>query len=807
MKKLTLLLLVIVPVFLTNAQQLYFTSTGGQMPGNILSIDADSSDNLFTTTSQGKIFRSSDNGVNWQSLYQTDFFLIPKLNVISNQEIFAFGTVNQILYSLDGGNNWELRGTGIKPFDDVLTITRTQSGKLLSGAKTDCLSCDGGGIYSSTDNGQTWIFVDLLNNYINSIITGFNNKIMAAGGGGVFVSTDDGVSWQLKNSGMQPYEFIKYLTLSDDSSIFATTEMYGGLMYKSMDEGETWIECNSGLPNDEVSGLESINNILFVSYKNAGIYRSTNSGTNWELISLQIPNFEFNALSKTTDGKILSATSGGVFYSQNLGADWIKPNNSITHLEITSINFTNNSNLFVGTNNGGIFRSTDRGQNWEQYELINTDNGYDVNGIEYHSDNNIYASVHGYVINKSLFVSTNSGNSWSHIGVGNNTQYGLTTLYIDQTDKIYCGEFSKFFWTTNAGVQWVNQPCSFSWIKDMVSNGNGIVLAGTYGNGIYRSTNNGIGFIESGLANSNVRAVAVDKLGVFYAGSEGLYKSTDNGVTWIEIIPPSTISTVYDIKVSNNNIILAAGRGLFISSDDGVTWQSVQSGVENTYLTCISLDSLDNVYVGSNNGVYLLNEPVPVEFLTLSFSVIDNVVTLNWATATETNNFGFNVERKQVFSQQSAVGNEEWEIVSFINGHGTTTEIKSYSFKDENLSAGKYQYRLKQIDFDGTFEYSKIIEAEILPPLKFSLEQNYPNPFNPSTSIQYTIPSRQFVSLKIFNALGEEIATLVNEEKSAGNHTIEFKPESSIKNLVSGVYLYQLKAGEFIQTRKMILLK
>src|SRR5690606_38401364 len=108
MKKLTLLLLVIVLGFLSNAQQLYFTSIGGQMPGNILSIDADSSGNLFTTTSQGKIFRSSDNGVNWQSLYQSSLFLFPKLNVISNEEIFAFGTVNQIIYSSDSGNNWEL---------------------------------------------------------------------------------------------------------------------------------------------------------------------------------------------------------------------------------------------------------------------------------------------------------------------------------------------------------------------------------------------------------------------------------------------------------------------------------------------------------------------------------------------------------------------------------------------------------------------------------------------------------------------------------------------------------------------------
>ncbi|MFZ1520273.1 MAG: T9SS type A sorting domain-containing protein [Ignavibacteriaceae bacterium] len=190
---------------------------------------------------------------------------------------------------------------------------------------------------------------------------------------------------------------------------------------------------------------------------------------------------------------------------------------------------------------------------------------------------------------------------------------------------------------------------------------------------------------------------------------------------------------------------------------------------------------------------------VPVELLSFSSSVVDDDVTLNWTTATETNNSGFQVERRKTLEARS----EEWENLGFVNGNGTTTETKSYSYNDENLSAGKYQYRLKQIDFDGTFEYSNIAEAEILPPARFSLEQNYPNPFNPSTSIQYAIASKQFVQLKVFDILGKEITTLVNEEKSAGNHKIEF----NASNLSSGIYYYKITAGEFVQTRKMILLK
>ncbi|HRB41009.1 MAG TPA: T9SS type A sorting domain-containing protein, partial [Bacteroidia bacterium] len=187
-------------------------------------------------------------------------------------------------------------------------------------------------------------------------------------------------------------------------------------------------------------------------------------------------------------------------------------------------------------------------------------------------------------------------------------------------------------------------------------------------------------------------------------------------------------------------------------------------------------------------------------------------ITLNWQTATETNNQGFQIERRKTQNDS----NEDWNSIGFVNGNGTTTEPQSYSFADKNLEAGKFQYRLKQIDFDGTFEYSNVIEVEIVPPLKFSLEQNYPNPFNPVTTIKYTIPTPPsssplakgrnevgFVTLKVYDVLGKEVATLVNEEKPSGHYEINF----DASNLASGIYYYQLRAGEFVETKKMTLLK
>jgi hypothetical protein len=145
----------------------------------------------------------------------------------------------------------------------------------------------------------------------------------------------------------------------------------------------------------------------------------------------------------------------------------------------------------------------------------------------------------------------------------------------------------------------------------------------------------------------------------------------------------------------------------------------------------------------------------------------------------------------------------EWKKIGFVNGNGTTIEQHSYSYNDQNLSAGKYQYRLKQIDFDGSFEYSNIVEVEINFPDEFSLSQNYPNPFNPSTTIKYSIPSSEFVKLKVFDVLGNEVATLVNEEKPKGIYKVDFNGA----NLSSGIYFYTLQAGQFSETKKLILMK
>jgi hypothetical protein len=186
---------------------------------------------------------------------------------------------------------------------------------------------------------------------------------------------------------------------------------------------------------------------------------------------------------------------------------------------------------------------------------------------------------------------------------------------------------------------------------------------------------------------------------------------------------------------------------------------------------------------------------LPVELKSFTASVSKSDVLLNWSTATEINNQGFEIQR-------SKAGND-YEQIGYVPGHGTTTEIQTYSYTDLKVASGNYTYRLKQIDFNGTFDYSDEVAVEVTAPVEFALEQNYPNPFNPSTVIKYSIPTEGFVNLAVYNLLGKEVALLVNGVQEAGRYEINF----DASKLASGIYVYSLKSGSFNSVKKMLLMK
>ena len=187
---------------------------------------------------------------------------------------------------------------------------------------------------------------------------------------------------------------------------------------------------------------------------------------------------------------------------------------------------------------------------------------------------------------------------------------------------------------------------------------------------------------------------------------------------------------------------------------------------------------------------------IPVELTSFSASVSGKAVTLNWATATELNNRGFEIQRK--------FGNGGFEAVTFIKGKGTTTKRTEYQYVDQSVAKGLNTYRLKQVDLNGSFSYSKEIEVNIgLTPLTFNVEQNYPNPFNPNTTIRFTLAQNGPVSLSVYNVVGEQVRSIINNEtKEAGTYNINF----DASELPSGLYIYTLRQGQQVASKKMILI-
>lgn len=215
-------------------------------------------------------------------------------------------------------------------------------------------------------------------------------------------------------------------------------------------------------------------------------------------------------------------------------------------------------------------------------------------------------------------------------------------------------------------------------------------------------------------------------------------------------------------------------------------------------LTIIPEHSADPRTAGSTtyfDNVEFVHAPIPVEFTSFRASVGDNGVELTWTTATELNNVGFDIERR-------AADATRFDKIGFVKGQGTTTNVSSYTFVDKD-AAGKLYYRLKQVDQNGSFDFSKTIEVDATKLVKFELSQNYPNPFNPTTTITYSIPQNIFVTLKIYNILGSEVAELVNGQVDAGIHKVNF----NAYNFNSGVYFYTIKAGNFSETKKLTLMK
>lgn len=216
---------------------------------------------------------------------------------------------------------------------------------------------------------------------------------------------------------------------------------------------------------------------------------------------------------------------------------------------------------------------------------------------------------------------------------------------------------------------------------------------------------------------------------------------------------------------------------------------------EEWYIEIGGIDRTNPIFNPGITGEVLL----PVELSSFTAKLLSNKINLNWQTKTETNNYGFEIERKITKSTSS----ENWGKIGFISGSGNSNSPKNYNFIDKiPVGGSKFTYRLKQIDMNGKFKYSNEVDIELLPD-KFTLYQNYPNPFNPTTNINVALPLAGKVNLTVFNVLGEKVGEIFDGFLEEGIHSFQFNGE----DLAAGIYIYRLHADNFTQVKKMQLVK
>lgn len=714
-------------------------------------------------------------------------------------------------------NFWE--STGGPYGQGYVSSIKTKSNEVIYVAIDDV------GLYRSSDNGISFVYTSntLSTTLIRSILINAYGDIFVGDqnwpGKGVFRSTNEGNSWL----SILDLPMIQAIIMDSDNFIFVGTRFDG--LYRSSDNGNSWDQVNLNPLLGTIMSLEANpGGDLFISgfvesWSTPRTMRSTNNGASWDTLNIPSDGFISN-FSFSNDGLIIASfhpyfDSSAFLISTDNGSSWIRKNITNSYYGINNLIFDSPTNSFYSvvydynhTYDWDILKSTDSGNTWlntssivyaqpDLFSLGSDQSGKlfvgDVNGLKY---------------------STDSGYNWTESDSGFFTRQS-THLTILPGYRIYCNTWNGNFRFNNNNISWSKDSAYAG--SFLISNLNDYFLSDGR---VRKSSDNGyswtIAFDPTGgngftteltkLSNGFVLSAGAIISPVHGTGFSIIWRSIDDGSTWDPIYGYANDDIMYTITTTPNDIILAGGRyniirstdhgntwnpltnglppdihcvvirvksdgkifagtynyGIFRSTDNGESWENVNNGINSTQITSIAINSIGKIYIGTSNGVFVSTDDGD-----------------NWSIRNS--------------------GLLEFEINSIL------CDSLDYLYVATN-GCGVFRSIFPTTSID---EFLNKIES-------FYLSQNYPNPYNPSTKIKFTIPTPPsssplvkgrnelgFVSLKVYDVLGNEIATLVNEQKPAGEHTVYFDGT----NLPSGIYFYQLKSGNFVETKKMLLLK
>ncbi len=718
--------------------------------------------------------KTTDGGANWTEIVFPEVYSnIRKFQFIDTNTAYAMARVTTtkhiLIKTTDGGITWS-------PSDSARNDV---SGFRFKNENEGWLF--GSNLYHTTNGGNTFIKVYLPSNFFNpSSIDIVNDSIIAVGGSNyvtyqhityqvpiVAFSTNRGVSWRVKDFNPNDIDGeANNIRLLDENTAITTlksslnSEMGYGLLYTT-DRGVTWNKGTGAVDTYIYSDMKTINKKVYVGGQGAAFLASSNHPADpWELRfkgEYEIP--EAGAFLKS--GYVAIGTYAG------------------------------------STKPGNVYISNDRGNNW----VKKTTPWSRIFDMEISRDSILF-----FIVSEGLY---RSDLSLSNISLVSSTAISDDELEVTPNGDLWLIKTKNLLYSNDDGLTWQTKFTSTQNISSvkMLPDGYGFLNTGS----LYKTTDNGNTWTKLGFSQFSIyKFDFYDRNNGFicYPYTHSLHRTTDGGVSFYPI-------TLEGLSFPNNvfcfdslNIFLC-GNSILSTYDGGWIWKQNQFQIPLSstlgILDMYMFDHFDGIMIMKDKGVWKTHNRgnTPVELSLFSALPFGNKVVLQWTTETETNNMGFEIERKY--------RNGEWKKIAFSKGSGTSTRKIFYGYDDyEPKAPAILYYRLKQIDYNGEFEYSNEVEVllgEI--PENYSIQQNYPNPFNPSTKVTFSLPEENKVVIRVFNAMGEQIKEIDRGVLSHGY----FEQDFEMGNESSGMYFCQVLCTNTISGRtksltvKMVLMK
>jgi photosystem II stability/assembly factor-like uncharacterized protein len=802
---------------------------------------------MYIGPANGGVWKTTDSGINWTPLTDDQPSMAMGALAIdqANPEVIYAGTGEAtysgasyygagLLKSTNGGTTWQHITTGLptNSYFSRITVRPGNSNQVLA-----ALGQSSRGIYRSTDAGMTWTNI-ISGRGDDVIFTTSGDTAFALVNSSLYRSIDGGATFSVFGTGYAGGTRNHFdICTSNPAIMYAATYSSSAFrVYKSTNYGANWAQVSSGTNFNSGQAWYDLfikvnpSNPDIVYLGTIDIWKSTNGGTSFTNITNgysggNVHVDQHNLIFHPTDhNTIISLNDGGIWRSSNGGTSFVNLNQNLTLTQfyrIAASPFTP-SRILGGTQDNGTQQT---------YSALNWEAAYGGDGGEV-SFNPFDANfILGETQNNGVFRTTNGGSSWSSATSGLSSTENKAWVAPIQAHPTINGTFftarQRVYKSTNNGGTWtavspnVNGTTAVRELAISKSNPN--IIFASSGASIFKSTDGGVTFSasSSGLSGRTVTSVYVHHTNpnTVVATTSGfgtnVFKSTNGGANWVNIHGNLPITPVNDILIfpdyepTESSFFVATDIGIYFTSNNGTVWEDVGGDIPNTVIMHLDYSpSTRMVRAGTHGrGVFeaFIDTIVPVELTAFTAAAMDKAVVLNWTTATEINNSGFEVERK--------LKNEDWEKVGFIKGEGNSTQPMNYKFIDnfnDRSYAGRVLYRLKQIDYDGTVEYSKHIYVDVsFVPESIELFQNYPNPFNPVTSIKYALPLGANVRLSVYNNIGQKVEELVNGVQELGIHEVKWNGS----NYASGIYYYSLEVMDmtggllYKDSKKLILMK